>query len=343
LTAFISILLILFAVALSRVKTTFDSSFAILLGLAISFICGTRDGGFDYKQYQDMIYIIRTSLSVGESWFEMAQDAKDPIIAIVVTMADFFSEDDNLFFIFMAILGFLPKVLLALALPKNKTIFLASYIVLLSPGLEFAAIRSAVGIGFLGLAVITAYAFWFRVVLFLLAVASHISMVAGGVLLFKRFWRISSSNYWYAPVASIIIMLLIIKFMPDSMQDRAVSPGTIFAPLFPFISLCGLFVFTRQRFIFFSITECNMFRAGIAAAIFFSALAMAMAIPIAVTSTRLLEVSLYFSLFAIILAVSRNKLNIVSWLSVVLLFSVIGYLNITRHTWLVVLKEMSNS
>lgn len=318
-------------VSLTFVKPRFDSYSAVLLAIALSFVCGIRDGGFDYEQYQSMIDGIRTL--TGEGLRVVFLAAKDPGMAAIVLIASWFSDTDFSVFFPMAVLGFVPKAVVALMLPKYKTLFVALYALFLAPGLEFAAIRSAVGIGFLGLAILTAFAVRYRVALYLCAVAFHASLFAGVLLLFRRCWKIASSNFWFNPLISLVIMLVGINLIKELFESRGIEPGTIFAPFFPLVTLGALFFFSRQRFVFANTLERDRYRASFAAATFFASMAMVMAMPLAVTATRLLEVSYFFVLFAAVMAASRNRLNALSVISVSLLVLVMVLINASRMTW----------
>jgi hypothetical protein len=329
----IYLLSIFVMVALAFFAPRFDVHIAFLLALVLSVICGNRFGGFDYNDYQDMIDAIRANAE--EDWVVILNLAKDPGFALVTYVASWFSDTYFSVFFPMAVLGFIPKAIVAFMLPKYKTLFVALYALFLAPGLEFAAIRSAVGIGFLGLAILSTFAVRYRVALFLTAGAFHVSMFAGVLLLFRRFWRFASNNFWFAPLIAILIALAGVGLIKELFESRGMDPGTIYAPFFPVITLVALFFFSRQRFVFANTLESDRYRASIAAATFFASLAMAMAIPVAVAAGRLLEVSQFFGLFSIVMAASRNRLNALAVISVSMMVLIIVFINISRILWTV--------
>lgn len=310
-----------------------DSYSAILLAIIVSLVCGFRGDGFDYEEYLSMISGIRSLSS--EGFLIAFLTAKDPGIAAVVIFSTWISDTDIAVFLSMAILGFLPKVFVALLLPKNKTLFVALYALFLAPGLEFAALRSAVGIGFLGLAILAGFAVYVRSVLFLCSVVFHASLLPGVLLLFKRYWSFSFSHFWFTPLIALLILLIGNDLIKIVFESRGARPGTIFAPFFPLITLGGIFFFTRQRFVFATKNESDRYRRSIVAAVLFAAMALVMAMPLAVTAIRLLEISYFFILFAIVITAARNRLNALSLLAVSFFIIVLVITNTSRMTWAV--------
>jgi hypothetical protein len=322
---------LLFMVVLSFVKPTYDTYWALLLAIALSIICGSRDGGFDYEEYKlafDAIHLWSEA-----EWSGVLLVAKDPGVVAIVNIAYWFSDTYFSAFFLMAVSGFVPKTVVSFMLPKFKTLFLALYALFLSPGLEFAAIRSAVGIGFLGLAVLSLCAFRYRAALFMISVGFHISLLPGFLLLIKRFWRIASSNFWFSPLIAILITLAGVGLIKELFESRNLEPGTLFAPFFPVITLGALFLFSRQKFVFNNTVESDRYRASIASATLFSSMAMIMAIPVAVASIRLLEVSFFFGVFSMIIAIARNKLSGLSIMALVFMVLILILINISRMTW----------
>lgn len=161
-------LLVLISGKMSSVAT-----FAISI-IAIT-AAGMRVGGFDYNEYVTTIGFLQENSS-SDIILERLFIAKDPIMLGIVDFIGYFDRDDKWpVFLSFAILGVMTKTIAALTLNKFSAIFMTSYIVLLSHGLEFAAIRSSVAIGFVILIYSAERKYIFRVLLWLLAVSSHVS------------------------------------------------------------------------------------------------------------------------------------------------------------------------
>jgi EpsG family len=325
------------AVLLSYIKPSWDAASAFLLAVVLSFFCGFRLGGIDYDNYIVMFDYIRVLND--EDWSVLLELVKEPGMVVAVNFASLYDDSDTAVFVLMALLGFVPKAALALMLPKYKSLFVVLYAIFLAPGLEFAAIRSAVGIGFLGASILSMFAMPQRTALFLASISIHFSMVIGVLLLFRRFWKLVSSNLWIAPLIALIITIVGIGLIKNMFSQRDLESGNMLAPLFGLATMIALFFFTRQKFDFANTLESDRYRASIAAATFFTSLAIMMAIPISTTSIRFLEVALFFTFFSVLIASARNRLNDISVLSVFLLLSLMIYINIDRTTWLLMVTE----
>jgi len=128
----------------------FDRPIAWALGAALALLAGFRTGGFDYEEY--LLNIESVQAAAGEDWTTRLFFAKDPLFLFIIELAATFTENPRPVFLAVAVISVFTKVAATAAIPRRRTYFLAVYTVFLAPGLEFAAIRAGMAIGFLMLA-----------------------------------------------------------------------------------------------------------------------------------------------------------------------------------------------
>jgi hypothetical protein len=172
-----------------------------MISVIMIITVGMRVGGFDYNEYVTTIEILQSNSSSELGIAERLFIAKDPIMLGVVDFVGIFNQDETWpIFMSFAILGIATKTIAALTLNRYSAIFMAAYAVLLSHGLEFAAMRSSVAIGFVMLIVSRNNSLLRKLSLWVMAISSHISAVI--FLISISFNRLAKSR------RSILILLL---------------------------------------------------------------------------------------------------------------------------------------
>jgi len=321
--------------------------FYIPIILYISFVIGSRELGFDYEEYVFMFDRYISSRSQGDTFLESLYIVKDPLIAVLIEASSFFGGGEVLIFTLIAFVSLLTKLFAVKVLASEKIfLFFIFYLILLMPGLEYAAIRSALGIGFLMLA-LSYYDKKIFVSLFsILAVLSHISMVIPLLFILRpvRFFLLKHR------LISFLIILFIIAFFstgvlllfPQGYQYTE-NPGTINAYAPPLLSLFIYYlVFSGSKFLNNDTVDFRI--NAVVLGLIYSSFAF---VHDSVTiSTRLLEVA-YVLILVFTLRQLRFNLDFISdkgkfvislnavGLMVFLLYLV--YLNIYRGTWSVFL------
>lgn len=271
-----------------------DRVAALLIAIALIFASGLRRDGYDYDNYLLMIEKVRESASMDVDFTYRLVFGKDPMFIWVTDLLTPLSGDAT-WPVFLAF-GFIAvstKYIAALSLPRYSAVFLAIYLIFLSPTLEFSGIRAAAGIGILMMAI--AYPLRLRVKLPLLvsAMATHISLIFSSlVYLLPHFVR---SRWAHVALAVFMAMVAFVSsgLLSDLQRGEIYigKTGTIFAVLFPLISLS---LFFAQLWA----TDPGKEKIYLIIAVTLG-LAMGLALPSVGVSHRIMEIGLCLLLFAI--------------------------------------------
>lgn len=289
---------------------TADRIASLLIAIALTLAAGLRQGGYDFDEHLRMIENVRQSGLNDVDFVRRLQLAKDPMFILVSDIVTPFSGDATwpvlLAFAFLAVIT---KYIAALSLPRYSAIFLAIYLIFLSPTLEFSGIRSAVGIGILMMCI--AYPLRLRVMFPLLgvAVASHVMMAFSASVcllpnLVRSRWALVALTVFSAIAGFFAAGLL------DQMQRGQAyvgKTGTFFALSFPIVSITLFFV---QLWANDSGKDKIKDKINLIIALTMG-LSMGLTLPSIGVSWRILEIGLCLLLFANIrcLANSRSKRN----------------------------------
>ncbi|MEI6146650.1 MAG: EpsG family protein [Methylococcales bacterium] len=335
----------LLAIFLAYILPSLDIVIVVLLAFTLSFICGFRLGGSDYENYTIMINEIHKMNDTNAEWSDVISAAKDPGIAYVIKIANLYNTSDTTVFILMALMGFMTKSAVAiLVIPKNKTLFIALYALFLAPGLEFAAIRSAVGLGFLALSITSTAALRYKISLFLIAIFFHFSVILGGIFLFNPIKKLFFNNLFIGFLITVLAYLLwsnMAIYMNEWRKLDDLDKGTNLVFILPLCALVFQYTFSRQQFVFYNENKLNQYKSVISTAILFNLIAVTLSTSVAVISTRCLEISLFFNLMGIIISFSsKKKLNNLSIISAYTFFLFLAVINIYRGTWLIMFTDV---
>jgi hypothetical protein len=161
------------ALLLALSEPSWDDALAWLLGTVLALVAGSRTGGFDYEDHVGLIEAVRSL--AGEDLALQVLAAKDPLFFLFIRAAGWLGEDVRIVFLLVAIVGVGAKVAASRVVRGRRTMLIALYALLLSPGLEFAAIRAglAVGLAMWALSLLSRG----TVMLTLLSVLGHVSML----------------------------------------------------------------------------------------------------------------------------------------------------------------------
>jgi hypothetical protein len=308
-----------------------DIIFAWLIGVMLILYSGLRKGGFDYYEYIIIIDLIQQyQYSYDE---KLIQYAKDPIFLLIVLFVTNFNLDDQIVFLICSTISVSSKILATSIMPGRRTMFIALYTVFLAPGLEFAAIRAAMGIGFLMLAFATLHRS--RAFFALAAVLSHISMAS------IWFGRYVFSYRWIAIGLFTLMVYLgsqqgyLGTFI--DLEGRAGNyvsdTGTALAVVVPLITLALVF---SLRFSRLSIPNKNTIEVARNQRALEIAMLIAtlISIPVVTVSFRITEISLVIILFLWLEITQINKSKMLLYfLQSFVWICIVSYLNISRLTW----------
>lgn len=289
---------VLFAVTLalaiwSLTGRSADRIAALLIAVALIFSSGLRRDGYDYGNYVKKIEDVRKTASLDFEYRLIY--AKDPMMIWVTDMVTLVDEENTWpVFLAFAFIAVFTKYLAALSLPRYSAVFLAIYLIFISPTLEFSGIRQAAGNGFMLMCV--AYQRRWRAVipLMVLSVASHISLFFSAMAClmprdgFRR-WHIELFT-----LATALATYLLSDLFGHVQRGEAYVgiTGTVYAMLFPVIG-CTLF-FGQLRAVGSKVDRLYLV---IAVNI---GLSLGLAFPNVGVSHRLLEIGLSVLLFGMV-------------------------------------------
>lgn len=312
-----------------------DKPCVALVACVLIVFSGARSRGFDHAEYLTMIAVSRGGENVGLA--EFMGRAKDPLFGLVVYLIDALRGEDALVLVTMAALAGITKLGFAWGMPGGRTLFLGFYAVFLAPGLEFAAVRAAVGIGFLGLAVTTRESVVRRTPYLVLAVASHLSLIACSLFALSR-WRLTARCVAtvIAIVTTVTLFVVgVLVLLPNEMPrlaDYQANRGTPLALILPTCTVAVLLFGAKLSLIRNAAARDPAIGAAYRVAMGMAAAALGAAAPIVTMSTRLLEVAWFFGLY-VILRLAGERASTRARLAVAALAVFLAAVNIERGTW----------
>ena len=310
-----------------------DRVFSLLIVVVMFGFAAFRRGGYDYDQYIEMVRVMHNiDLS---SFGLLFLNAKDPVFGAIVWIIGIFSAIPEHVFYFNILLAVLLKLIFAFKWPRNGALFLGFYAIFLSPGLEFAAVRTAVALGFFCLAIQWAAIRTTRYLSMILAILSHISILPV-VLLGVSLNRPRKSMKWafflLLAVGGNIIFSMIGSLPITRGSDYVGATGTWISLLPPLLNLAILmFSFPgKQPLEAESSRFCYDQLIYLSIALTFISIGTAR--PVAVVSGRILEIVWFLMLVVFIRSglVAKNRKTLVGFIAFLIS---IGISNIQRDVW----------
>jgi hypothetical protein len=217
-------------VLLAWAEPSWDDALAWLLGMVLAVLAGSRTGGFDYDDHVGLIEAVRSL--AGEDLTLQLLAAKDPLFFLFIRAAGWLGEDARIVFALVAVVGVGAKVAASRAVRGRRTLLIALYALLLSPGLEFAAIRAglAVGLAMWALSLMSRG----TVMLTLLSVLGHASMLV--VALGRLLQRYRAVMLAISVLAMPLLLHWSAEWFGDSdrfgqYQENIGSAGALLLPL----------------------------------------------------------------------------------------------------------------
>ena len=310
---------------------------AFLGSVLLAYLSGWREVGIDRYNYLQMYSGVITN----SEWTIKLWYAKDVMFLLIATGSNYFSEDAKWAFFIVCLFSIIAKYFAVKRVAPQYTLgFIVAYAVFLAPGLEFAAMRGALAIGFLMLALSFRDEKLPRLAFSLLAIASHISSLVALVFLFDKVQQLLIKNkILYIGIVfgtSLLGTILFGLFPRSANYDN--NQGTIFAHTEPFATLIiALLIFHRAD------KSCslnpddltNRFIANLRPAILgLIAFAFGISSVVVTAATRYLEITWCLMLLGAIVLFRRSYINL---LGGILLLVFLAYINVRRSTWLAVI------
>lgn len=315
-------------------RKKFYLAIAFINALVLSIISGWREVGIDRNNYLEMYHGVISS----DEWAIKFWYAKDIFFLAVASISNFFSEDAKLSFLVICIYSVLLKYVAIRKLASGYTLcFVFLYSLFLSPGLEFAAIRGGLAIGFVMLALAYRDQAIKLIVLSALAIASHLSVLLIVLLTMPKINALLSKHKWVYIAIFIIISAssqLFLELFPHGV-DYEGNRGTAFAFFEPLATLfiAWLIFFRLDKKVKSHETDLLYINIAYIRQLVYGIIAIAFGFTSAVVtaSTRYLEVSWCLLLFTAIVMFKKSYINMIGC---ILFFAFLSYVNIVRSTWL---------
>lgn len=314
-----------------------------LLSLSLGYIAGWRDFGLDRGDYIEMYNNILST----DEWEIRLWFAKDVLFLTVTLASNYFSDDPKLAFLVICILSMLLKYLSVRRLaPKYTLSYIFLYTIFLAPGLEFAAIRGGLAIGFFMIALSYRDRIFHFLILSVLTCLSHISTLLIVILPVRKFNEFLSKHNWSYALVTLIISLsssLLLGAFPHG-EDYENNRGTIFAYSEPLVTLiiAWLILYRLVPVSKQNINDPVLQQLLILRPIIYCLIAIAFGITggVVTAATRYLEISWCLLLLAAIGMCNKSYVNMLGGL---LFLAFLAYVNIIRLTWLaIIIPSLSN-
>lgn len=318
------------------VSQKLNVAFSFLLASTLAFLSGWRDEGIDRVNYIQMYFGVVSS----DDFFDKLLFAKDFLFLLLSSLASYFSNDAKLALLLICAISVCSKYfLIQKVAPRLLLSFFVVYIVLLSPGLEFAAVRSGASIGFLMLAIAYNQSVLSFAVFSLLAISSHMALLPCILLACRPFNVFMEKK----AITSFIVITLFTAFLSGRMaalfpryDEYADNYGTYLSYALPVSTLiiADLIYFRFKKnqplnpvFKFIKSSKPVIF--GLIA------IALGLSGEIVTASTRYLEIAWCLMILPMLVLWRKSLLGFLGLVGFVFFMS---YMNIIRFTWMAIVS-----
>lgn len=302
------------------------------------YLSGWRLTGFDRDNYLTIHDLIGAS-----HFLDKIIVSKDLTFLLISQFVSSLSLDAIWIFLITNLLAILAKYL---AVRKISTRLLLSYIFLyglfLSPGLEFAAIRSSLAIGFLICAIAYRESKLKFLLFSLLSAASHLSIVLVLVILVASPWleRFGRGGIPYILMAIFTYFFgNIFTSIYSSGEIYIGNAGTIFAYALPVATIIfSVIAFVNMKIVNFkkySRSEFDFLKISKPVIFGVNAVALGFVNDIVTASSRYLEVSWFLLLLVCLI---NFRINIAAKINLLAFLVFLTVVNVKRNTWEAILN-----
>ena len=319
---------------MSLAHRSLDKFFALLIALLIFYFAAFRGAGNDYDNYIVLVEALRSTKDT--SILGLVAAAKEPLFALLIMISSFLSDAVVLPIVLLVLVAVVSKVAYAFTFIRNSAIFLGIYGIFIAPGLEFAAIRAAAGLGFL-LFFLVPLPKKFRYTAGVIAAVSHIQFLPA--LIIAGFSRLNSIRT--VAVLSIVLAILAhllltnITLIPiERSNNYADNKGTILASIPVLIYLVILvFSFPRKYLMATSFAEYSTRIVLYKTALVLIIISFPASYATVTISTRLLEIVSFLMLVLYFHSFELRRSNRL-WIGFVVFILYLAVTNIYRGTWI---------
>lgn len=322
---------------LSRLVPRWDALLAWLLGMLLAICAGLYTEGFDHEQY--VLMIENTKLLTDQDILVQLYAAKDPLFLLIIKLSVALTDNIQLVFLIVATLASVTKVLATSALKGRRTLFMALYVIFISPGLEFAAIRAGLAVGLTMLGYFAVQRLPWKILWVVLGVLSHISVL---IITAGRIWV----SRWYTMlIGTVFIIPAITLFLPSLIEedDRyshyLANGGTLLAFGLPVVTLLCLLLLILSLKSKQTVQHPVLTQNWLLTSFFIMGGVFVLTIPVVTIATRLMEIGWVLLLFQIVAKdsqVDKKSVGVRVFLLAAMI-SLLSVANLLRGTWAVLI------
>lgn len=324
-----------------HLKVNLWSSLALGMVIAISILSGWRDWGADRGNY----LLMYNGIVESEDIFTKLFYAKDLSYLALTFVSANINDDPKTSFLLICTIALLTKFFaIKKVIPNRVFAYIFLYGFFLAPGLEFAAMRSGLAVGFLLLMIAHANQAKWRLVFGALSAISHISFLPIVFVAQPRTLRILSRwpiLYFAISVALAASSQSMIKLFPHWIyyEDAEATIFSLINPALTAITAFLIFKFSSppnselpyQTYFFYCARIIVWFLIS---------LAFGMALTVPAASTRFLEMAWCLMLPSVLL---QRRVKIIGKFGILLFFILLIHINILRSTWLAIIDPSLTS
>lgn len=301
--------------------------------LVFAFFSGWRDADIDLENYREMHAGMLSLEDIAGKVFS----AKDVVFLLVNDLASYLSEDARLVVLLVCLFSVAARYFAVKKItPQLLLLFLIAYAVILAPGLEFAAMRGGLAIGFLMLALAGNNRFFPFVLFSLLTIASHMALLPVVLLAYRPLseW-LARHKLGYVVIAVIALLTIasLIALFPHGI-DYEDNQGPLLTYALPLVTLsAAIFVFHQSEIATGAQQRDSALQfVEISKPVIYGLIAIEFDISglIVTAGTRYLNIARCLRLLSALILCGKYVASLIGFL---MLFVFLSYLNVFRLTW----------
>lgn len=323
------------AIKIDRVSNYILQIVGWLIVFAMSYYSGWRDVGFDRDNY----IANYNAINYADDFLEKLFFAKDLMFLGVSHFSNLINDNPKLAFLISCSIALIAKYVAAKKMEMNFPIlFMVLYFIFLAPGLEFAAMRGAMAVGFLMLAVASRNRSYSFLIYSLLAALSHITVIVVVVMLMpkmNKYIAFSKINYFVIFIVGLVSSGVLIELYPHG-GAYVSNAGTLNAYMLPAITLLIASLLysngmSKKKLMLQDDVHVNYYlKVAVFSLISFS---FGLTGYVVTAATRYLEIAWFLMLVSIFV---DRKINYINLVGVVCIFIWLSVVNVGRDTWLAI-------
>lgn len=314
--------------------------FEYIIILLMSYFSGWRDIGFDRDNY----IANYNAINYTDDFLEKLFFAKDLMFLGVSHFSNLINDNPKLAFLISCSIALISKYVAAKKMGMSVPIvFMVLYFIFLAPGLEFAAMRGAMAVGFLMLAIESRNKSYSFFVYALLAVLSHITVIVVVVMLvpkINKYIAFNKINYIVIFIVGLVSSGVLIELYPYG-DAYSSNSGALNAYMLPAITLLIASLLysngmSRKKLMLQDNVHVNYYlKAAVFGLISFS---FGLTGYVVTAATRYLEIAWFLMLMSIFV---DRKINYMNLAGMVFIFIWLSVVNVGRNTWLAIYDPSS--